>query len=675
MSDGSAFELPAIADGDVRWAAELLGLPRFAFCGTDGSDPRQSVIQCAESMDVAACPGSGKTTVLVAKLAILAAKWTWRTRGMCVLSHTNAARSEIERRLGSTSVGQRLLSYPHFIGTIHGFLNEFLALPWLRSKGYPIRVIDNSICQERVWRKLGPKWRYALQKAHTGKADVVILDARFTPGKRHGGLPCSEATATYKELQRALEETAREGYFRHDDSLVWANDLIDSHGEIVHILRDRFPVLFVDEAQDNSESQSAVLNRIFGGGGDRVIRLRFGDTNQAVFDSFHGEDASTDLFPIPDYRHELPSSHRFGQCIANLANSFGIQPYESGFEGHGPCTFRECIGKECPHTVFLFRQDHATAVLDAYAQLLVDTFPEPVLRAGRFTAVSQVHNSPEDELDHKKPYCVGDYWLQYDATTPHASATPRTLAQYVLCGVSAAEDAGGTSPAVEKIAEGLLRLAGMATQEPSFRSRRYCHRYIRSLLAESEGVLGKYLDIVQAFAVERMSIDQASWESKWKEQARAVAQALARAPVSGDEAERFLAWDAPPCGTPNAPGLQRRANVYCFPRDNPKVEIEVGSIHSVKGQTHTATLVMESFWYEHNLESLREWILDPSREWEERDGVRKKTRLKLHYVAVTRPTHLLCLAMKRSGFEDDRGNLDSVRIRALEKRGWRVVEL
>ena len=123
-----------------------------------------------------------------------------------------------------------------------------------------------------------------------------------------------------------------------------------------------------------------------------------------------------------------------------------------------------------------------------------------------------------------------------------------------------------------------------------------------------------------------------------------------------------------------AQALQRRDNIYRYPTEAPKVEIAVGSIHSVKGQTHTATLVLESFWNDHNLESLKEWILDPSRQWKSKDGVRRKSRLKLHYVAMTRPTHLLCLAMKRSSFEED-GNLDLEQIRMLEERGWRVAQI
>ena len=110
-----------------------------------------------------------------------------------------------------------------------------------------------------------------------------------------------------------------------------------------------------------------------------------------------------------------------------------------------------------------------------------------------------------------------------------------------------------------------------------------------------------------------------------------------------------------------------RDNIYRYPEDEHRVSIKLGSIHSVKGQTHTATLVLETFWKKHNLESLKEWLLGGRRHGP-RNGSDETRRLRLHYVAMTRPTHLLCLAMKRNAFSDDEVTL-------LEGRGWRIVFL
>lgn len=53
--------------------------------------------------------------------------------------------------------------------------------------------------------------------------------------------------------------------------------MIDSAPDIVDTIRARFPILFIDEAQDNSEQQSAILHRLFRSGQSPVIRQRLGD--------------------------------------------------------------------------------------------------------------------------------------------------------------------------------------------------------------------------------------------------------------------------------------------------------------------------------------------------------------------------------------------------------------
>lgn len=188
MNEDTPFNSPEITDEDIRWAARLLGLPKNAFHGTDGSDPRLDVLKCMNSMDVAACPGSGKTTLLVAKLAILANKWEHRTRGICVLSHTNAARREIEERLGCTAVGRQLLSYPHYIGTIHGFVDTFLALPWLRSQGYPIKMIDTDRCLDWRWNALPVQIRRRLEQNRHKPSLLTIKSPDFLWAKCAGGV-------------------------------------------------------------------------------------------------------------------------------------------------------------------------------------------------------------------------------------------------------------------------------------------------------------------------------------------------------------------------------------------------------------------------------------------------------------------------------------------------------
>ena len=90
------------------------------------------IIECNESRDVKACPGSGKTTTLLAKLIILANRMPLpENQGICVLTHTNVAIDEIKNKLGHKA--DMLFRYPNHFGTIQSFVDKFLAIPYFSS--------------------------------------------------------------------------------------------------------------------------------------------------------------------------------------------------------------------------------------------------------------------------------------------------------------------------------------------------------------------------------------------------------------------------------------------------------------------------------------------------------------------------------------------------------------
>lgn len=398
MADGVPFDPPVITDDDVTWVTEFLGLPENAFCGADGRDPRREVLKDMTSIDVSACPGSGKTTLLVAKLAILANKWTYPTKGICVLSHTNAARDEIEKRIGHSAVGRNLMSFPHFIGTIHGFVDQFLALPWLRSKGYLIRMVNTDLCLSRRWHYLSYKTRSGLERNRYSSSVLSIKSPDFKLGQvRWGRSYLGEGSPTYTDMKTACRLTTEQGYFCYDEMFMWAGDLISRYPNIVGTICRRFPILFIDETQDNSEAQSCILNTIFNSDENPVIRQRFGDENQAIYDFVGAIEASTDKFPLDDRKREIPNSHRFCQIIAKLAGPLGLNADTCSLVGEGPkCRDIPPIQCTTPHTIFLFDDKTITNVLDAYGNLILSMFPTDLLRKGLFTAVGQVHRSNDD---------------------------------------------------------------------------------------------------------------------------------------------------------------------------------------------------------------------------------------------------------------------------------------
>ena len=202
-----------ITDEDIEWVRTIMPDIELDEC-------RIQILKNMNSVDIHACPGSGKTTILVAKLAILSRKWKWQNRGICVLSHTNVAREEIEERLGTLNVGKKLLSYPHFIGTFQAFLDTFIAMPFLRSCGCPVNIIDTDYVLERRWKSIRiKKWL----EAH-GK-DKYVCDPLELPYKLDVKL--GTGTATYKNVVKSVTESRRRGDVikytdaRKDEFLFW----------------------------------------------------------------------------------------------------------------------------------------------------------------------------------------------------------------------------------------------------------------------------------------------------------------------------------------------------------------------------------------------------------------------------------------------------------------------
>lgn len=655
-----------ISEADVRWASMIMGLGEDGFAPVDGDDSRLKAMLNLETADYEACPGSGKTTLLVAKLAVLASRWSDRHRGICVLSHTNAARDEIGTRLNHSAAGVALLRHPHFVGTIHSFVNEFLAIPWLRSKGNDIRCIDTQIALRHRWGLLDTGARWAMNKARLPLTALAYDAPDFSGGKKGKFGP---HTPTYQKLVAASRMSSEQGFFCFDEMFVWANELLDRCPGVAADLRQRFPLLFVDEAQDNSEIQSALLHRIFRAGDNPVRRQRFGDSNQAIYAyAEQEEDAASDKFPAAPV-HDIPRSHRFSQALANEVKGFGVNPQD--LIGAGPSK-THIAGPHLAPVIFLFDEASITEVLPRFAAHLTANFDEVALAEGVFTAVAGVHDLDEDG---KVPHAIGHYAPNYDAGCARREAAPSSFAQYLT---KASFEAAGSSDShrmVHASASALLAASELSGGTHRGFARRSPHKRVLDALGEHPA-RADYLKLLDFILSARGTIDDAGWKSSGVALAQSVVRTLCGATTLSNDTAKFLLWpDAILLPADLDPGLAKTDNLFLYPGDAPKLKVRLGSIHSVKGETHTATLVLESFYYRHHLSELKPWILGlksggsrtTARGKVIEEGARMLGRLRLHYVAMTRPTHLLCLAMRRDSF--DGSELD-----ILASRGWHVVD-
>ena len=155
----------------------------------------------------------------------------------------------------------------------------------------------------------------------------------------------------------------------------------------------------------------------------------------------------------------------------------------------------------------------------------------------------------------------------------------------------------------------------------------------------------------------------------------AIACALCVGDTEQSKSTEFLKWsEDDPSLSGQAPTSPTDAgpNVYRFSDGERRVDIRLGSIHSVKGQTHLATMLLNTFWHAHSSRQLLPWLLGEKANGSDA-GARDVKRLLRTYVAMTRPSHMICLAVPRSVFGEAQAFAQHVV--TLIRRGWCVAEI
>lgn len=646
--------LPGFSESDLYWVADLLNLGHL-------DEQRRAFLERMDTVDVSACPGSGKTTLVVAKLALLAQDWPWRTRGLCVLSHTNVAREEIQSRLGATDVGQKLLGYPHFIGTIHGFLSQFVVQPFLLSRGMAFQAFDDDLVARTRERSLPKKEArgllYYLSKQGLELGKLRIKNLNFDLEK----FPCQPSAPSYQTAQAAVRIAAEQGFFCHDDIFPLVQAALDEIPILAVILSRRFPLVLLDEMQDTDSRQGGLLTRIFPRDCAEISVQRVGDLNQAIF---HGHQEREPSFPDPARSISIADSFRFGPAIANVASPLAVTPVQGDLQGLRP-------GRSLAPVIFLFPGDQPEIVLSAFGDAVLEAFPDDVLEHGPVVAVAAVHKEKEASAPDKRPCTLRDYWPAYQVAHGRKDQRPATLVEYLLLAQRRAKTEGTFHRAVNDVAFAMLQVLRLVNGQRVTGSRGTHHRQVLELLGEEAA--RDYKRLLAWLLAQEAPLDSSSWEVH-QPSFEAWVRLMAQKEFLGIAGSEFLSWPETTSASTLVLATQgSHLNTYPHSRGGRKVDIRLNSIHGVKGETHLATLVLDvkkGHWFHlaHQLDDL--CGKHPPKKKRSPDA---EAHARLAYVAMTRPAHFLALALRSSDLAE--GPARDERIRDLEVQGWRIVDL
>lgn len=339
-----------VTEDDIKYAEAKLLPPGYSF------DPeRVAFIRDFRTLDLQAVPGSGKTTALLAKLLILERKLPFSNgSGILVISHTNSAIDEIRDQIYTHC--PKLFSYPNFIGTIQSFVDGFLAIPcghnilktrfsWIDKEKYEDALLSkfNKIAWAKEYGE-PTKWFFS-QFITRAKAEAI--KSGLTERTIVNQLIDQEVKSLYYDfmdntiksfntskivlktpdnpkfigIKKIILEVLNNGIISYQYAYCLANLFLKEFPIVKEHLQKRFTHIFVDEMQDMDEDQYSLLESVFYDNGDcKCNYQRIGDKNQAIYHSVKEHSVWIDRKP----KYTIRGSQRLSSKIAHIVNQFAI---------------------------------------------------------------------------------------------------------------------------------------------------------------------------------------------------------------------------------------------------------------------------------------------------------------------------------------------------------------
>ena len=277
---------------------------------------------------VLAGAGSGKTRVLVHRIA-----WLIRAEGLSpysvmAVTFTNKAAREMRGRI------ETMLQRPShglWIGTFHGLAHRLLQTHW-QEAGLPqnFQILDSDDqlrLIKRVCRELGldeAKWPpKQAQWFINGQKDEGLRAAHIEP-------PLGDIyTQTLLRVYAAYEEACqRGGLVDFAELLLRAHELWLKSPETLAHYQERFNILLVDEFQDTNTIQYAWLRVL---AGDAIPVVAVGDDDQSIY-GWRGAKIENIQRFTQDFRDtqvvRLEQNYRSTKTILDAAN--GVISHNSG---------------------------------------------------------------------------------------------------------------------------------------------------------------------------------------------------------------------------------------------------------------------------------------------------------------------------------------------------------
>ena len=228
-----------------------------------------------------AVPGSGKTTVLVTRLGYMLCCCGISPVAILTMTYTKAATKEMQKRFVRL-FGQDCPQVPE-IRTINGVSSKIIdfyarthgsgnAFTVVENEGELAKIVSDlyrelsgEFATQSVIKELRKGIAY-VKNMMLGKEDLGELDTGF-----------DQFPDLYAQYNLALRQRH---WMDYDDQMIYAKTILENYPDILAHFQDAFPYICVDEAQDTSKIQHAIIQLLARKTGNLFM---VGDEDQSIY--------------------------------------------------------------------------------------------------------------------------------------------------------------------------------------------------------------------------------------------------------------------------------------------------------------------------------------------------------------------------------------------------------
>lgn len=264
-----------------------------------------------------AVPGSGKTTVIVARIGYLMYVAGVQPENILTITYTRAAAKEMKERFAKKFATERMPAFSTINSFCLSVINTCVKEKYIH---VPKLVPNNESIVRAIAAKMLPEYPSDSQVRSLAQKVCKVKNKLMTFQEIEAIEENSlDFSAFYQAYKLYMSE---HDLMDFDDQLLMANDLLDEYPDILQRAHEKFRYVSVDEAQDTSYVQHLIVQKLVGRNGNIFM---VGDEDQSIY-GFRGAYPAALLDFQSNYNEpcilRMETNYRSDRNIVSAANQF-----------------------------------------------------------------------------------------------------------------------------------------------------------------------------------------------------------------------------------------------------------------------------------------------------------------------------------------------------------------